>query len=451
MIARRLLPHRDFIAGVLAQVLQYGAALLLLPLIATQLDTAEIGVWYVFVTIQGLSALIDFGFQPNIARAFAAAFAGSPELLREGLSSAASSEPNLPLVQRILISARKLYLAIAVVTLLLLLSGGLFYVTSITQGEAVRLHTTQFAWCVFAFGVALNLYLLWAPPLLMGSGRIYQSYLFTIATRGGFAVLGTIVLLFGGGLIGLAAAQLVSVLLGGIVLLVTTRPVIRQLSTVTAASTPVLRALWHNASRTGLMMAGGFLINRANVFIFSSFIGLAVSSRYAFTLQVFSAAMAIAQLPTTIALPRMTALRVRGELFGLTRLFLSRHLFLLASFTIIVLVAFVAGIPLLGLIGSHIAFLPTPEYLLFAVILLLELNSVNCAYLLSTNNKVPFTSSALISGIAVTLLSLAAVWLGYGVMGALVAQGLVQLAYNNWKWPLETWKELREWRSLAKQ
>ncbi len=203
-----LTKHRDLATGIAAQALQYGAALLLLPLIATRLSPAQIGVWFVFVTIQGLTTLIDFGFQPNIARAFAAAFAGAPELLREGISHAASDRPNLALARQILHSARRLYLILAVVVLVLLLTIGTLYIDSITQGEALSAAATRIAWCVFSVGVSVNLYFLWAAPLLMGSGRIHQNYLSVIIIKGGFAIFGAATLLAGGGLIALAAASL---------------------------------------------------------------------------------------------------------------------------------------------------------------------------------------------------------------------------------------------------
>jgi O-antigen/teichoic acid export membrane protein len=446
MPARALSEHRDLVAGVVAQMLQYGAALLLLPLIATRLSPTEIGVWYVFVTIQGLSTLVDFGFQPNIARAFAAAFAGSPELLREGVSPATANGPNLPLAAGILASSRRLYLVLATVTLALLLTAGTLYVSALVEGEASAPGPIRIAWSVFAAGIAINLYFLWAAPLLMGSDRVYQNYLSTIITRGGFSVLGAAALLVGGGLVALAAANLIAVAAGAAFVLFALRPVLRDLAAVsTPAEGHVLGSLWYNSSRTGLVLVGGFLINRANVLVFSTFVGLAASAQYAFTLQILSAGMAVAQLPTMVAVPRMTALRVQGRMDALARLFLIRHAFLLVAFALFAAAVGVVGQWALTLIGSHVSLMPPAIFALFSVVLLLELNSINAGYLLSTGNRVPFVRSALVSGAAVLAGSLGAVWLGWGVAGAVAAQGLVQLAYNNWKWPLEAWKELRAW------
>ncbi|HEY0129937.1 MAG TPA: hypothetical protein VGB57_00935, partial [Allosphingosinicella sp.] len=72
--------HRAVAIGLVAQLLQYGGALLMLPLVLTRLSAAEVAIFYVFLTIQGLSLLADLGFQPTFARAFASAFAGASEL-----------------------------------------------------------------------------------------------------------------------------------------------------------------------------------------------------------------------------------------------------------------------------------------------------------------------------------------------------------------------------------
>lgn len=446
MPRRLLLQHRDLIAGAVAQVLQYGAALLLLPLIATRLSPAEIGVWYLFVTIQALSLLIDFGFQPNIARAFAAAHAGAPELLHEGVSRSSSSEPNLVLTRQILDSARRLYLILAAAVLVGLLTVGLWYVTTLGARDAPGVTNIRGAWAIFSLGVSANLCLLWAPPLLMGFDRIYQNYLFTIITRGGFALLGAGALLGGGGLLSLAIANALSVVIGAAFLLYTLRPVLARLRRVTVpVANSVLRSLWHNSSRTGLVLVGGFLIHRANVLIFSLWLGLTVSAKYAFTLQVVTAAMALAQLPTMVAIPKMTALRVQGEHAALATLFLKRHAVLVVAFILVTSIVGILGPWALELIHSNVTLLSRPTYLSLCVVMLLEVNSVNCAYLLSTGNRVPFVTSALVSGIAVVALTLVAIWLGLGLLGAIAAQGVVQLAYNNWKWPLEAWKEIERW------
>ena len=72
-----------------------------------------------------------------------------------------------------------------------------------------------------------------------------------------------------------------------------------------------------------------------------------------------------------------------------------------------------------------------------ALIYLLELNhGPLCAAFLMTENQVPFLPAALGSGLAIVAIGLVlAAHTSLGVWSVIIAQGVVQLTYNNWKWP----------------
>ena len=149
------------------------------------------------------------------------------------------------------------------------------------------------------------------------------------------------------------------------------------------------------------------------------------------------------KLPINVAIPEMVRMRVRHERAKLRQTWLTRQAFLLALFTIgLAFVAFAAE-PLLSFVGSNVALLPLPLILLLGLVLLLEANHASCALVITTGNTVPFVKAALLSGIAVATLSIAGAWAGLGVVALILAPGVVQLAYNNWKWPLLLWSELK--------
>jgi O-antigen/teichoic acid export membrane protein len=193
----------------------------------------------------------------------------------------------------------------------------------------------------------------------------------------------------------------------------------------------------------GVVALGGFLINRANVLVLSTFIGLQASGAYAISLQLLTAPAAVALLPTQIGLPTLVAARVRDDRMTLRRLFLRRHLAMIVIFSTSALLLALIANPALELLGSHTQVLAPPLFLLLAAIVLLETNHSNCAFLIMTGNNVPFVPAALLSGLATLGLAVAAARSGAGIVGVMLAQCVVQLAYNNWKWPLEAWKELR--------
>ncbi len=439
------LRNRDVITGLVAQVLQYGAAFALLPFIVTRISKEQVSIWFIFVTIQSLVILADFGFQPSISRAFSAAYGGASHLLRQGLSTSMGEQPSLALVNEIYRASRKLYLALAVLVLLILLTLGSFYLLSLADRAAMTPRSLMLAWLPFSLSVAANLYLLWAAPLLIGAGLVHQSYYFTIVTKGSFTALGILFLLLDGGLVGLALANLCSIIIGMAVLFYLIRPLVKPLHEIQELidHPPILTILWPNASKSGLVALGGFLVGRSNILLISSFLGLTASGQYALSLQVLSACVAMSQIPIIVAVPTMTRLRVQEQRDLLRQQYVTRHLVQLAIFSVTVIAFNVVGPHLLTAIGSRIGILPQPALAMLSVVLLLEANHTNAAIGLATNNHVPFVWSALYSGIAVVLLSFLSMKLGMGIIGAITAQGVVQIVYNNWKWPLEIWKDLR--------
>ena len=61
------------------------------------------------------------------------------------------------------------------------------------------------------------------------------------------------------------------------------------------------------------------------------------------------------------------------------------------------------------------------------------------------DNKIPFFIPSLLSGAATIVL----LWfflgpLHLGIMGLILAPGVAQLAYQNWKWPSVVIKELKD-------
>lgn len=443
-LARR---HSALLVGLVAQTLQYGSALLMLPFLVTRLSQAEVGVWYVFVTMQGLALLADFGFQPTVARAFAAAFGGAQEVLKTGLAQENAGGPNYLLVRHILKAARWLYMGLAITVAAVLLSAGTFYVSHVAAGEVANLHTIQTAWIIFSVGSALNLYLVWVSPMMLGSGRVTQNYLFLIVGRGSFAVIGIVVLIAGGGLLGLAFANLISNVIARLFAAWLMRPLTPHLRGPALAASEVravLTRLWPNAGRMGLVAVSGFMITRANVLILSALAGLTVAASYAISLQLLTALAMVAMLPTQITLPQIVDLRLRRAMATLRQLLLGRFVFFVVVYVAGALVIVFVGQIGFSLIGSKVHLLPQALLALLALVVMLEMNHSNAAFVITTANDVPFVVPSLLSGGAIVLLSTLLVWSGAGALGAILAQGVVQAVYNNWKWPLTAWRGIQD-------
>lgn len=449
MIAALVRRHGVLVIGMVAQIVQYGAGLALLPFMVTRLSPAEVGIWYVFITVQGLAIILDFGFQPTFARAFALGYAGASTLPRHGLGEVVEvgRPPNWALVAQVLHAARRIYRRFALIGAVALLVGGWFYVTSLARQGGLAVREVQVAWVIFALSIVVTTSVMWISPLLLSTNRIRQNYLYLIMARGGAAVIGIAVLLAGGRLPALACASLAAILGGRLIGGIFLRGVMVEVGNHSVPARDVMRTvtatIWPNASRLGVVAIAGFLINRYSLFAVSTLLGVVTAGGYAISLQLLGAVSAFAQLPMQIAVPSLVGSHARADRARLrTVLARSMAAFVAIFFAGAVFVIVVVPI-LLAAIESRTNLLPTPELVLLAVVLLLEGMHLTAAIFITTANEVPFLRSALLSGAAVAIGATLAIWAGLGISGMIAWQGLVQLSYNNWRWPLLAWQKVR--------
>ena len=200
--------------------------------------------------------------------------------------------------------------------------------------------------------------------------------------------------------------------------------------------------LWHNASRFGVVLVGVFLIWRANVLIAASLLGLSEAASYGLAIQLFFMLNTVASVPLSISLPKINALRAQ-----------SKHQEVYSGFSMLLVLSlsmYLAGSVLIFSVGDYLlAFInsPTrlPESLVLGSMILvffLEINHGSCANFIATGNKTPFAAAAIITGVTIVVASISLTPF-LGVWGLVIAQGVVQLSYNNWKWPLEVARILR--------
>ncbi len=431
--------RRDMLWGLAAQGLSVAAGLILLPAALRYLPNEQLGLWFVFITLSSLVQLLELGFQPTISRNVAYVYAGAQQLVASG--HAANTSPgqlNPALLQQLFFAARKVYRNIAALAALAFLLPGTFYLLSL-RPDNLPSSTLLWAWVTFALGYVFNFYYGYFNGFLQGRGQVTAANQVQVANRASMLILGSLLLMLDWGLPGLGIASLFSCLISRVLArhffwqAPETQP-LRQANT--PDHNPLLAVLWHNASKLGWVSLGAFLINRANMLLASSLLGLGVAASYGLTLQVLMTATAFANVALGLKLPQISASHIHGQAHH------ARHHFavaLIAGWLIYggsALLLLWLGNDLLHLLGSKTHLLAPLELALLAAILLLELNHSLFATYLTTLNQVPFVKAALLSGMAIVSGGLLSIqWLGWGLLGMISAQGLVQLAYNNWQWP----------------
>jgi len=92
--------------------------------------------------------------------------------------------------------------------------------------------------------------------------------------------------------------------------------------------------------------------------------------------------------------------------------------------------------------NTNLKFVSIDYLLVLIVIFFLEYTHGFSATYLTSKNYIPFVNASIISGMLIIMLNI-----GFspiiGLWGIILFQGVVQLSYNNWKWPYEMYKDLK--------
>ena len=433
---------RDIYWGYAAQILNIGFGLIMLPVIVHYMSSVEVGLWFVFMTLISLAQLLEFGFLPTLSRNFAYVYAGAQKLSAFGLEENGDGKLNTQLLADLIASARFIYRWIALLACLVLIAGGSFYISTVLPKEQ-NILVVYGGWFFFVIGNVINFYYGYLNSLLQGRGDVTEANKVIIASKCIQVLIGLVLVLAGYGLLGLGIASLVSTVVSRVIakhfVYSGCRPEMDNLVVSDHGVKDITKIVWHNASRFGVVLLGVFLIWRANILIASSFLGLADAASYGLAIQLFSLINTIATVPFNLALPKLNTMRAQGKKGKLYQsfsvlLFLALIVYLVSALSVIFF-----GNYFLSAIGSSIK-LPNDFILsIMAIVFLLEINHGTCANFITTGNQIPFVKAAIFTGIGIVV---ASIFLTptFGIVGLVISQGLVQVAYNNWKWPMEVGK-----------
>lgn len=438
---------KDVLWGYMSQFLQYGAALLVLPLLLRKLSSAELGVWYVFMTISALVSMLDMGFTPTLARNVSYVMGGAKRLQKNGYEVVEQTgDVDYGLVKAIVAVSRRIFFWIAAAALILLALPGSAYILHVAH-EQVDQRAVLLAWGVFVFATVINLFYKYYTPLLQGRGLFSGFYKSSTLASLGFVVVSAVLLQAGLGLLAVALGYLVSALLGRWLSWhyfydALFKVQLEQAPAAAVGSAEIFSSMWHNAWRLGLGVIGAFLILRANTLLASIYLGLATTATYALTLQVFSVLQSVSTVVFNVQLPKLAQYRVTNQRKALMQTMELGLGCALGLFTFGTLLLLWLGTPLIRVIGGKTELLSEPLLAWTGLMILLELSHSLAAGVIITGNHVPFVKPALLSGGVIVLSS----WLGLKYGGFSVAwligvQFIVQLAYNNWRWPWVIYRE----------
>lgn len=445
--------RKDIVWSYASAFFMVGAGVILLPFILNKLSAEAVGIWSVFQTVTALVILLDFGFRPSFARNISYIFSGVKQLQTEGVErvDAADSEIDYSLLKAALSAMRKFYGWISLAVLLILATGGtLYFHCALLPKYSGGQTDVIVAWILLIVINCYNLYTFYYDALLTGKGYIKRSQQIAILGQSIYIGLAIALLYAGCGLAAIVGAQLVSTLIRRVLTyrVFFTKELRERLKNADASGSSqsakeVLAAISPNAIKVGLTCIGGFLVTKASVLISGGMLPLDQTASYGITLQVMDILVRCGEVFYQSYTPKLAQCRAEKDMQRLRRYYTYSIGSLVAVFALGGLCWIWLGDWALDLIHSETRFVGTTMLIALLVINLLEHNHSVSAGFIMADNKIPFFIPSLLSGAAtVVLLILFVRVFGMGLWGLILAPGIAQLAYQNWKWPSVIIREL---------
>ncbi len=437
---------KDVAWSYISKVLQIGSGLITLPLILHLLSPEEIGMNYVMLTISSVVAMLDFGFSPQFGKNFSYVNSGAQILLKEGIDkNHISSDINYHLLSVLIRTAQYVYKRLSLLSLFVMLIGGSLYIYHVTNGFC-SVNNALPIWILYSVSIYFNIYFSYYTGLLTGCGMINEVSKSIILSRISYLLICVSFLLIGGGLASIVIANFIS-------------PFVQRYYCYKKYFTKEMKnkldeeiqqdeikktfnTIWYNAKKMGINFLGIYAINKISLFILGFYLPLSTFGSYGLLLQLSTILIGIA---TTLFLtynPKFSNYRINKETEKIKRLFSFTSLvfffFMIAgSFAIIEIVPF-----LLNLIQAKTILPSKTICLLYLIVITLEYNHSMFAELIATSNEIPFVKANLISGFIIIILTTCSLqFTQLGLIGVILSEGIVELSYNNWKWPSRIFKE----------
>lgn len=437
---------KDIAWSYISKFFQIGSGLITLPLILHMLTPEEVGMNYLMLTVGSIVSLFDFGFSPQFGRNITYCYSGATKLCKTGVDNIETGEVNYRLLATVIKTAKFVYHRLSVIVLIGMLTLGSYYIGYITNGFK-NVNNSLIIWIVYSISTYFNMYFSYYTSLLTGSGMINESCKAEMLNRIGYLCICVVLLLLGLGLFSIVIANLIA-------------PFIQRYYCYKVYYTERLKkkmnfeidkneikqtydVIWYNAKRLGVNFLGSYAINKFAMFLIGFYLSLNIIASYGLLIQLTTVLTAIATTLFTTYIPKFSSFRVTNDIKGLKDYFSFSMLIYWVLMILGSCIIIIWGTPILYLLKSKTN-LPNAELCsMYLMIALLEGNHSLSATLITTDNKVPFVKPSLISGGAIIILSFLSLrFTNLGLKGVILVQGIVQLAYNNWKWPIWVYKNL---------
>jgi O-antigen/teichoic acid export membrane protein len=414
------------------------SGIVLLPLVLRELSPADLGMYYVLLSLVALAPIIDFGFGPTIGRFIGYAMGGARTLQAQGVFKSAESAalPNYTLLWQLLATTRTLYRYIAIGVFVIMGIWGT-YVVELRIGETSSELITRLAWGITLVATVFDIYWNWWSTYLLGMNEVRSAARIGLLAMLAKLVMASVLLLSGAGLLSVPIGSLVgSAIWRGLARMKCLALLKNQPRPEKIEIKENFRILWPNSWRLGIQFMSGYLTLNANTAICLAAFGLAANARYGLSIQLMNIAAEMAAVWTGTKWPQIAQFQARHEHLSIQRVLRPR--FWLQNVTFLILAGGIifCGPTLLRWFGSGKEMLPSPWLQILMLYAFLNMQFVLWGTLIATGNRLSYLWPTVATNVLSLMLSLALVHFTTLGLGALVLGPLLAgIIFNYWYWP----------------
>ncbi len=430
----------DIIWSYIAQSLNLATGLITLPVILKMLSADEVGFNYILISINSIVVLFDMGFSGQFSRYLTYIFSGAQTIEKEGISSVYSDRINEHLLACTIKTAKRIYWILSFVALTALLLFGTLYIYKVTQGFSL-VSNTVVIWAIFCASCFFNVYFLYYNVFLQGRGLVKESRQAQILSRI-CQILLTFFLLFAGyGLLAVVIANFISPFVFRIFsyqkfYTSEIKAILKNEKVRPTEIKEVFTILFYNAKKMGFINILSSAIGYASTLVIGGYMSLAEVGSYGLLVQLTGVIAGISMVHFTSITPRLSSLMVKKdnakmkEVFGMSMFFFYCIMVLGGG-------ALFAAVPILKWLEFNTQL---PSFLIIGLYYIYAFNEKNqslFSQLFLLENDMRFFPAAIWTGVVSFLALWLSLYLGYGLLGVVLAQSLPLYAYSAWKWPIE--------------
>ncbi len=432
---------KDVVWNYIAQIINFGSGLFILPLILNRLSAEEVGMNYLMQSVVFMIALISAEFSRQLGRNITYVLSGAQTIEKEGVSSyVEDGKVDFHLLKVVLSTTQTVYRVIALVVLALMLTAGSLYMYQATEGFS-NVDNSLLIWILFSISTFINIYFTYYSSFLSGAAMVMEYNKVTIISRMTYIIVTIVLLLYGYGLMSVVIGHLISPFLGYIYAhnRFFSRDMKENLFGHKAQKNEIkstFKTIWFTVKKNIVDCFGLYLVNQSGTLLIGGFLTLVEVASYGLMLQLFQILASLSRGVFASYLPMLFKHRVKKNVEQFVKDFSFSIFVFWVTYLVGGLVIIYFAPPVLEVIRSN-SELPI-KIILYIYMLngILEINHELCSNAIVAKNEVPFMKASLIGGIGVFVVNFITLkFTVLGMLGVVLGQLIVQSVYNHWKWP----------------